>query len=126
MDKGKPSGPDRKTTIIGENIHFKVAALSKAGHLEAFMLNTQLIVPLLKAEPAEAAEVGPKLVTGKGVICRLCKGGHFTAFCPYKDQLAAIDNVEGDEIDDGPGGPESGGGPPGRGAPGTQTRYIPP
>ncbi len=29
LDKGKPSGPDRTTTIIGENIHFKVAAMNK-------------------------------------------------------------------------------------------------
>jgi len=28
-DKNKPSGPDRKTTIIGENLHFRVAAITK-------------------------------------------------------------------------------------------------
>ncbi len=30
-DRGKASGPDRKTTIIGENLHFKVAPVSKVG-----------------------------------------------------------------------------------------------
>ena len=38
MDAGKAAGPDRKTTIIGENLHFKVQAASakvcpcSAGH----------------------------------------------------------------------------------------------
>jgi translation initiation factor 3 subunit G len=31
LDRGKPSGPDRTTTIIGENIHFRVAAMNKVG-----------------------------------------------------------------------------------------------
>jgi translation initiation factor 3 subunit G len=25
------------------------------------------------------------------VMCRLCKGDHFTAKCPYKDSLAGLD-----------------------------------
>lgn len=25
------------------------------------------------------------------VLCRLCKGDHFTAKCPYKDTLAGLD-----------------------------------
>ena len=29
LDKGKTAGPDRTTTIIGENIHFRVAPVSK-------------------------------------------------------------------------------------------------
>ena len=29
LDKGKASGPDRTTTIIGENIHFRVAPVNK-------------------------------------------------------------------------------------------------
>jgi translation initiation factor 3 subunit G len=27
------------------------------------------------------------------VVCRLCKGAHFTAKCPYKDTLAGLDNA---------------------------------
>ncbi|CAD6590676.1 MAG: translation initiation factor eIF3 subunit g [Tremellales sp. Tagirdzhanova-0007] len=113
LDRGKPSGPDRTTTIIGENIHFRVAAVNKV-------------------EPAETAEGGPKPAAGKAFLCRLCKGGHFTAKCPYKDQLAAIDNVDGDAMDDeGPGADSAGaGGAPRSGGPGggagTGTRYIPP
>ncbi len=27
------------------------------------------------------------------VVCRICKGDHFTAKCPYKDSLAGLDNI---------------------------------
>lgn len=27
------------------------------------------------------------------VVCRLCKGDHFTAKCPYKDTLAGLDGT---------------------------------
>ncbi len=27
------------------------------------------------------------------VTCRLCKGDHFTAKCPYKDSLAGLDGA---------------------------------
>jgi hypothetical protein len=27
------------------------------------------------------------------VMCRLCKGDHFTAKCPYKDSLAGLETV---------------------------------
>jgi translation initiation factor 3 subunit G len=27
------------------------------------------------------------------VVCRLCKGGHFTAKCPYKDSLPVLDGA---------------------------------
>ncbi|KAK1926142.1 eukaryotic translation initiation factor 3 subunit G-domain-containing protein [Papiliotrema laurentii] len=105
-DKGKPSGPDRKTTIIGENLHFKVSAVSRA------------------AEPAAEVDAGPKPPAGKAVVCRLCKGGHFTAKCPYKDQLAAIDQVDMDEGAEG-AGPATGGLAPRGGSQGTG-KYVPP
>jgi len=34
----------------------------------------------------------PRPGAGK-VICRLCKGDHFTAKCPYKDTLAGLENT---------------------------------
>jgi len=27
------------------------------------------------------------------VVCRICKGDHFTAKCPYKDSLAGLENI---------------------------------
>ena len=102
-DKGKPSGPDRKTTIIGENLHFKVSAVNKA-------------------EPA--AEPEAKAPAGRALVCRLCQGGHFTAKCPYKEQLAAIDNVDMEEQGEPTGG--LGAAAPGGLARGVGGKYVPP
>lgn len=76
-----------------------------------------------QVEPEPEAAKAP---TGKGVVCRLCKGGHFTAKCPYKDALAAIDSMDGggeegaDEVEAAPAG---GLGAKGAGIPG---KYVPP
>ncbi|XAO26561.1 eukaryotic translation initiation factor 3 subunit G [Cryptococcus bacillisporus CA1280] len=78
LDKGKPPGPDRKTTIIGENLHFKIAPISK----------------VQRVEPEQ--EIAVKAPTGKAVVCRLCSGQHYTARCPFREQLAAIDNLNAD------------------------------
>ena len=50
------------------------------------------------------------------VVCRLCKGDHFTAKCPYKDSLAGLDSSADapppgdDEPEPAPGGAGAGGG----------------
>lgn len=33
----------------------------------------------------------------KMVLCRICKGGHWTTKCPYKDSLPALPDLEGDK-----------------------------
>ncbi|RSH80616.1 translation initiation factor eIF3 subunit g [Apiotrichum porosum] len=116
-DKGKPAGPDRQTTIIGENLHFKIAAVNRAAAEAA------------AAADAAAADAA-KAPAGKAVVCRLCKGGHFTAKCPYKDQLAELDSAaaglgEDDEAA-AAGGVRAAGGlaAPGSGAVGG--KYVPP
>ncbi|TRM59609.1 eukaryotic translation initiation factor 3 subunit G-domain-containing protein [Schizophyllum amplum] len=54
------------------------------------------------SEPDEKpAEAAPKLV-GRKVVCRLCKGQHFTAKCPYKDQLGGLDAADAPPDDDAP------------------------
>ncbi|EKD01694.1 eukaryotic translation initiation factor 3, subunit 4 delta, 44kDa [Trichosporon asahii var. asahii CBS 8904] len=113
-DKGKPAGPDRQTTIIGENLHFKIAPLNKAA--------------AANAAAAEAAEAeAAKQPAGKAVVCRLCKGGHFTAKCPYKDQLAELDSAAAALDEDGEAGAPMGSGlaPRGAGA-AAGGRYVPP
>ncbi|KIK79773.1 hypothetical protein PAXRUDRAFT_36356 [Paxillus rubicundulus Ve08.2h10] len=35
-----------------------------------------------------------KMTAGNNVVCRLCKGDHFTAKCPYKDSLAGLETAE--------------------------------
>jgi translation initiation factor 3 subunit G len=58
---------------------------------------------------------------GKALVCRLCKGGHFTAKCPYKDQLAAIDQVDMADADEADGPPRGG-----LGAASAGGKYVPP
>ncbi|WVQ62541.1 uncharacterized protein L199_000683 [Kwoniella botswanensis] len=106
LDKGKPSGPDRKTTIIGENLHFRIA-------------------PVSKAEPEQADPVASKPTAGKAVVCRLCQGGHFTAKCPYKEQLAVIDNMNTEGLDEEEDAGGAGGLAP-KGAGGAGGKYVPP
>ena len=47
-------------------------------------------------EPEPSAEEDMKnQLKSKGVgnvVCRLCKGAHFTAKCPYKESLAGLDS----------------------------------
>lgn len=70
-----------------------------------------------KTEPEEKEEAA-KPVVGKALLCRLCKGSHFTAKCPYKDQLQGLDAAE---MEDDPA--EAAGG---RGASGSGGKYVPP
>ena len=80
-----------------------------------------------RAEPVQEEEQAAKPVVGKTLVCRLCKGGHFTAKCPYKDQLAAIDQVDLGE-GEAESGPQAGSlAARGTSAAGAPTgRYIPP
>jgi translation initiation factor 3 subunit G len=59
------------------------------------------------------------------VVCRLCKGAHFTAKCPYKDTLAGLDSADAP-----PTGPDDEVAAPaaaGAAAPAaTGGRYVPP
>ncbi|OCF36150.1 eukaryotic translation initiation factor 3 subunit G [Kwoniella heveanensis BCC8398] len=105
LDKGKPSGPDRKTTIIGENLHFRIA-------------------PISRAEPEQAETADAKPVAGRALVCRLCQGGHFTAKCPYKEQLAVIDNMNTEGVEEEEEAAAGGLAP--RGAGGAGGKYVPP
>lgn len=50
-----------------------------------------------QTEPEPSAEQTVKANLARAgagkVVCRLCKGEHFTAKCPYKDSLAGVDNT---------------------------------
>ncbi|WVN90950.1 eukaryotic translation initiation factor 3 subunit G [Cryptococcus depauperatus CBS 7841] len=105
LDKGKPPGPDRKTTITGEDVRFKIAPIN---------------IKVQQAEPEQ--EAAAKAPAGKMVVCRLCNGQHYTARCPFKEQLAAIDNLTGQvEEEVAPSGVLAA-----KGAADTGGRYIPP
>ncbi|KAJ7773318.1 eukaryotic translation initiation factor 3 subunit G-domain-containing protein [Mycena metata] len=80
QEKGKPDGPDRATTTVGENVTLKISAGNKHG-----------------AEPEKVEEESTKTKLAKAgagkVICRLCKGEHFTAKCPHKEALAGLEDA---------------------------------
>ncbi|KAI6012094.1 eukaryotic translation initiation factor 3 subunit G-domain-containing protein [Pisolithus microcarpus] len=79
-ERGNKEGPDHSTTTVGENVTLKLSAGNKSSEPEPSAEQT------LKAELAKAG--------GGKVTCRLCKGDHFTAKCPYKDHLAGLEPAE--------------------------------
>lgn len=116
LEKGKPAGPQPDTTSVGENIVFKPSRDWK---------NVQ--ADEAKAGGGKAEEKSMKdQLRDKKVACRICRGDHFTARCPFKDTMAPLgdDNEPAanlmEEADD-LGGKSGGGG--GGGAGGS---YVPP
>ncbi|KAI0746600.1 translation initiation factor 3, RNA-binding subunit [Daedaleopsis nitida] len=108
QEKSNKPGPDRATTTVGENVFLKLSAGNKADVQEP------------SAEQSVKATLA-KAGAGK-VVCRLCKGDHFTAKCPYKDSLNGLDGAEtpGDDT----GTPAE----PATAAPAANTggKYVPP
>ncbi|KIJ63864.1 hypothetical protein HYDPIDRAFT_29210 [Hydnomerulius pinastri MD-312] len=87
-ERGNKEGPDRATTTVGENVSLKLSAGNKS------------------SEPEPTAEQNVKTELAKAgagkVVCRLCKGDHFTAKCPYKDSLAGLETADLPPSEDGP------------------------
>ncbi|EPQ53412.1 eIF-3 RNA-binding subunit [Gloeophyllum trabeum ATCC 11539] len=77
QEKGNKPGPDRATTTIAEDVPLRISAGNKSSEKEQAQDNT------VKANLARAG-------AGK-VVCRICKGAHFTAKCPYKDTLGGLE-----------------------------------
>jgi translation initiation factor 3 subunit G len=76
-EKGHPPGPDLSTTSVGENIVFRPSTNWKAN---------------AKDEDSPENKLKDQL-KDKKVACRICKGDHFTARCPFKDTLPPLDDV---------------------------------
>ncbi|KAI8617664.1 eukaryotic translation initiation factor 3 subunit G-domain-containing protein [Chytriomyces sp. MP71] len=67
---GLKQGPDTDSTSFGEIVALKMSQSSKA----------------LDAEVPSAEEVKKKAALANSkIMCRICKGDHFTAKCPFKD-----------------------------------------
>jgi translation initiation factor 3 subunit G len=77
-EKGNKPGPDLKTTQVGEDIPLKLAYGWKSA----------------EKQQEEQGKLMSKL-ENKKVACRICKGEHFTAKCPYKDTLTPLDEIPG-------------------------------
>ncbi|KIP05437.1 hypothetical protein PHLGIDRAFT_19701 [Phlebiopsis gigantea 11061_1 CR5-6] len=80
QERGNKPGPDRATTTVGESVALKLSAGNKSSEPEPSAEQT------LKSNLARAG-------AGK-VVCRLCKGDHFTAKCPYKDSLPGLEGTD--------------------------------
>ncbi|KAI5795469.1 eukaryotic translation initiation factor 3 subunit G-domain-containing protein [Peziza echinospora] len=106
-EKGHPKGPDVSTTTIGENMLFKPNVNYKVNQKEETGGETQNMKDKLK---------------DKKVACRICKGDHFTARCPYKDTLPPMDEVTANAGADDMGGNDTANLGDGEGG----TRYIAP
>ena len=60
----------------------------------------------------------------KVVVCRICKGDHWTLKCPYKDTLGAITDINMTDEPGAGGKDDSAGGP--SAAPSASGKYVPP
>ncbi|BFZ54804.1 translation initiation factor eIF3 subunit g [Savitreella phatthalungensis] len=84
-EKGHSAGPQSDTTSVGENIKFN-------------LVQGYSTYAARQAETA-AAEEEQKLkasLSSASVKCRICKGDHYTARCPYKDTLKPLDGGDAD------------------------------
>ncbi|KAJ1025010.1 hypothetical protein NDA18_004296 [Ustilago nuda] len=87
QEKGKAPGPHSATTTIGENVILKMSAGNNK-----------------TAEPeVDDMDKVRQQLANKRIVCRLCKGDHFTTKCPYKDTLEAIPGAGADTPEDGEG-----------------------
>ncbi|EIW77425.1 translation initiation factor eIF3g [Coniophora puteana RWD-64-598 SS2] len=115
QERGNKDGPDPATTTVGENVYLKLSAGNKSN----------------EPEPTPEQSIKGQLQkAGAGkVVCRLCKGDHFTAKCPYKDSLAGLESADAPPGEDGafPAEPTAGAAP-GAGAGGSTIggKYVPP
>lgn len=87
-EKGHVRGPDLSTTSVGENIIFRPSSNWKSSN---------------KEENKEEDSLRDQL-KDKKVACRICKGDHFTARCPFKDTLPPLDDVGASGAGGGDGG----------------------
>ncbi|KAF8916931.1 translation initiation factor eIF3 subunit g [Dissophora ornata] len=86
-ERGSRPGPNPATTNVGDNIKLK---LSSTGHIVQ--------------EVDEKHEAMKQQLQNKKILCRICKGDHFTTRCPYKDSLgmedaAAVSPAPAEEAD---------------------------
>lgn len=81
VEKDRGPGPDPSTTSVGENIVLKFQ-LGWSKNLYKSCEEDPMINKTIK-----------DTFKDKKVACRLCKGDHFTARCPYKDTLQPFDEV---------------------------------
>ena len=104
QEKGNKPGPDRATTTVGENVTLKLSVGNKvrifffpffilfsSKHIQIYIFYQK--VPEAEQSSEDGARSRAKLPGTGNVCCRLCKGKHYTAKCPYKDTLGNLENT---------------------------------
>ncbi|KAJ1956388.1 translation initiation factor eIF3 subunit g [Dipsacomyces acuminosporus] len=79
-EQGAAPGPNIKSTTVGEIVYLKLS---------------QYAAQQAKQQQEEAAEDKGITVKSSRILCRICRGEHFTAKCPYKDTLVPIEEITG-------------------------------
>ncbi|KAJ2156252.1 translation initiation factor eIF3 subunit g [Coemansia sp. RSA 552] len=79
-EAGSAPGPNISTTTVGEMVWLKLSQYAA------------------QQKQQEEAAQQEKTLTAKNthIICRKCRGFHFTAKCPYKDTLVSMEEITGD------------------------------
>lgn len=85
---GSPPGPDPAQTLVADEVFLTLT--TKSSELDDVSNNTSNT-----GAGGSSADSLKKLV-----VCRLCKGDHWTNKCPYKDKLGAIDSDKSDSKDE--------------------------
>ncbi|ORX96570.1 translation initiation factor 3, RNA-binding subunit [Basidiobolus meristosporus CBS 931.73] len=75
QEKGNKPGPDMSTTTVGEQIFLRLSSGNQ----------------IVETEDPDAKL--KEQLKGKKILCRICKGDHFTLKCPYKDTLKPLDEL---------------------------------
>lgn len=68
---GLESGPDANSTSLGENVFMQWISSNQA-----------------QQEQVETQKVS------LSILCRICKGNHFSSKCPYKDTYSPLDSLQ--------------------------------
>ncbi|KAJ3307299.1 translation initiation factor eIF3 subunit g [Kappamyces sp. JEL0829] len=79
--RGLPPGPDSNATTVGEDVFLKLSTNAKDLDREGADQDED---PLKKAIAAGAAKI----------VCRICKGDHWTSKCPFKDTYQPINEIK--------------------------------
>ncbi|KAJ1933176.1 translation initiation factor eIF3 subunit g, partial [Linderina macrospora] len=110
-EQGSAPGPNISTTNVGEVVTLKLSQYAAKQ----------------QQEDAAAAAQEDKGLTLKSsrILCRICRGEHFTAKCPYKDTLVPLEEITGAaEKKDEAAGAQAGASPAPAAAGGSS--YVPP
>ncbi|KAJ1973902.1 translation initiation factor eIF3 subunit g [Dimargaris cristalligena] len=91
LESGNKPGPDPATTSLGEQVFLK------------------LTVGFQDVETEESQNKVRSNLKGKNIVCRICKGDHFTTKCPYKDTLQPLQDLAaaGEGADEGAAGADA-------------------